>query len=86
MPTNWMVAGACPLRQLKNDCGRKRLRMELLAVDVREAARLTSLSARTIRRNIRLGRLDGVRVGRRILVPVESLKALLHVDKTDHGG
>lgn len=51
--------------------------MEPLAVDVHEAARLTSLSARTIRRHIRLGRLRVVRVGRRLLVPMESLRALL---------
>jgi excisionase family DNA binding protein len=51
--------------------------VEPLAVDVREAARLTSLSARTIRRYILLGRLRVVRVGRRVLVPVESLRALL---------
>jgi excisionase family DNA binding protein len=54
--------------------------MEPLAVDLREAARLTSLSVRTLRRYVRIGRLRVVRVGRRILVPIDSLKALLKVD------
>jgi excisionase family DNA binding protein len=44
--------------------------MEPLAVDVREAARLTSLSVFTIRRYIKRGALRAVRVGRRVLVPV----------------
>lgn len=51
--------------------------MEPLAVDVQEAGRLTSLSTRTIRRYIKLGRIHAIRVGRRILVPVSSLKQLL---------
>jgi excisionase family DNA binding protein len=55
--------------------------MEPLAVDVREAARLTSLSQRTIRRYIWLGRLHAVKIGRSVLVPLESLRALLHADE-----
>jgi excisionase family DNA binding protein len=51
--------------------------VEPLAVDVREAGRLTSLSPRTIRRFIKLGRLRAVRVGRRIVVPLASLNDLL---------
>ena len=51
--------------------------MEPLAVDVKTAAQMTSLSARTIRRYVGLGRLGVVRVGRRILIPVASLKRLL---------
>lgn len=51
--------------------------MEPLAVDIREAGRLLSLSARTIRRHIRSGRIKSVRVGRRILVPVEVLAQML---------
>ncbi len=50
--------------------------MEPLAVDVREAARLTSLSPYTIRRYIRKGRIRAVRVGRRVLVPVAELERL----------
>ena len=44
--------------------------MNPLAVSVREAARLTSLSVFTIRRYIKGGSLRAVRVGRRVLVPV----------------
>jgi excisionase family DNA binding protein len=51
--------------------------MEPLAVDIREAARLLSLSARTIRRHIQSGRIKAVRVGRRVLVPIEALTAMV---------
>jgi excisionase family DNA binding protein len=51
--------------------------VEPLAVDLREAARLTSLSVRTLRRYIRCGRLDVARVGRRIVVPISALKQFL---------
>jgi excisionase family DNA binding protein len=44
--------------------------MEPLAVDVREAARLVSLSPFTVRRYIKRGLLRAVRVGRRVLVPL----------------
>lgn len=48
-----------------------------LAVDIREAGRLTSLSPHTIRAYVRKGRIRAVRVGRRVLVPIESLQDLL---------
>lgn len=48
-----------------------------LAVDVREAARLTSLSTFTIRRYIRRGQLRAIRLGRRVVVPLESLENLV---------
>jgi excisionase family DNA binding protein len=51
--------------------------MEPLVVDVREAGRLLSLSARTIRRHIRSGRIKAVRVGKRVLVPVEALTEMV---------
>jgi len=51
--------------------------MEPLAVDVREAARLTSLSVFTIRRYIRRGILPAIRVGRRVIVPTEALRMLI---------
>jgi len=57
--------------------------MEPLAVDLREAARLTSLSVRTLSRYVHSGRLRAVRVGRRIVVPIAALNALLGEDK--HG-
>ncbi len=59
--------------------------MERLAVDIREAARLTSLSPHTIRNYIRKGRIRAVRVGRRILVPVSSLEHLLREAVPNNG-
>jgi len=50
--------------------------MQPLAVDVREAARLTSLSVPTIRKYIREHRIVAVRAGRRVSVPIESLREL----------
>ena len=57
--------------------------MEPLAVDVREAARLTSLSTFTIRRAVKRGRLRAVRVGRRVLIPVTELEQLVHGEKRE---
>lgn len=51
--------------------------MEPLAVDVREAARLLSLSPHTIRAYISKGRIRAVRVGRRVLIPVVELERLV---------
>jgi excisionase family DNA binding protein len=71
-----MVAGGFGKMWSKCDFGPRRLLVERLAVDVREAARLTSLSARTIRRHIKMGKIRVVRIGRRVLVNFESLKAI----------
>jgi excisionase family DNA binding protein len=55
--------------------------MEPLAVDIKEAARLTSLSTRTIRRYIKSGGIRPVvRIGRRLLIPLASLRALIGQD------
>jgi len=51
--------------------------MEPLAVDLREAGRLLSISPRTVRRQILQGRLPVLRIGRRILIPLDSLRELL---------
>jgi len=51
--------------------------VEPLAVDIKEAARLTSLSVRTIRRYIKDSRIRAVRVGHRVIVPLDSLRALV---------
>ena len=51
--------------------------MEPLAVDIAEAARLLSLSPRTIRRHIRSGHIQAVYVGRRVLVPIDALRKTL---------
>ncbi len=50
--------------------------MEPLAVDVREAARLLSVSPHSIRRWIRTGRLHAIRLSRRVLVPVAECERL----------
>jgi excisionase family DNA binding protein len=51
--------------------------MAPLAVSVQEAAEMLGVSVFTVRRNIRKGLLRAVRIGRRVVVPVESLRALL---------
>jgi excisionase family DNA binding protein len=51
--------------------------MEPLAVDVREAARLTSLSVHTIRLYVNTGRIAATRIGRRVVIPLESLERLV---------
>jgi len=43
---------------------------------VREAAEITRMSEPTIRRWITVGRLDAVRIGRSVLIPVESVNAV----------
>ena len=48
-----------------------------LAVSVVEAARLLSISARTVRAWIRSGRLRGVRLGRRVLLNYAELQRLI---------
>ena len=56
--------------------------MQPLAVDVREAARLTSLSVFTIRRYIHRGSLKATRIGRRVVVPLEALERLIREGST----
>ena len=53
------------------------MEQERLAVDIREGAKMTSLSPHTLRKYIRLNKLKAVRVGRRILVPIASLRELV---------
>jgi excisionase family DNA binding protein len=48
-----------------------------ISVTVREAAARSGLSERTIRNAIANGALKAIRVGRRVLVNVETLKAFL---------
>jgi excisionase family DNA binding protein len=50
---------------------------DVWAFSVRESARLTGLSVKSLRRLILRGQLDVVRVGSRVLVPAESLRRLL---------
>ena len=51
--------------------------MEPIAVDVQEAARITSLSTYTVRAYIRQKKIRAVHVGRRVLVPVAELQRLV---------
>jgi excisionase family DNA binding protein len=50
--------------------------MEPLAVDVREAARLLSVSPRSIRRWIKAGRVQAIRLSTRVLLPVTECERL----------
>lgn len=56
-----------------------------LAFSPREAAAMTSLSVRTIRKAIADGRLPVARIGRRIVVRREQLEKFLAGDKTPEG-
>ena len=51
--------------------------MERLAVDVKKAAEMTSLSPHTIRLYIRKGILPVSRVGRRVIISVDALRKLV---------
>jgi excisionase family DNA binding protein len=51
--------------------------VEPLALSVPEAARLLSVSPRTVRRMLSDGRLAPVRVGRRVLVGVRELEKIV---------
>lgn len=51
--------------------------MEPIAVSVQRAAEMIDVSPFTIRKYVRLGKLRSVRVGRRVLVPVEALQDLI---------
>lgn len=50
--------------------------MEKLYVGINEAANLTSVSAFTIRRQIKQGKLQIARIGRRVVIPVGELTKL----------
>jgi len=54
--------------------------MEPLAVSVAEAARLLSVSPRSIQRWIKDGRLQAIRLSRRVLVPVDALRKLARAE------
>jgi excisionase family DNA binding protein len=49
-------------------------------ITVTEAAELLSLDPRSVRRGIQEGNLPGIKVGRRILIPVPKLLAMLETD------
>ena len=54
--------------------------MEVLAVDTKRAGELIGLSQRTIRRYVRAKRIRAVRAGRRVCIPLTSLREFLQVE------
>ena len=55
--------------------------MATLAVSPKTGAKMVGLSLSSFRRQVRAGKIRAVKVGRRILVPVNSLEKLLHMDE-----
>ena len=51
--------------------------MDKIGVSIEEAAKLTSVSAFTLRRQTKSGNLKVARVGRRLVIPVSELEKLL---------
>lgn len=52
--------------------------MEKIGVSLEEAAKLTSVSAFTLRRQIKCGNLKVARIGRRVVIPVSELEKLVN--------
>ena len=50
---------------------------ERMAISVYEAAKALGVHHRTVRRYIELGILPSVKLGRRVLIPLEALRRLL---------
>jgi len=59
---------------------------ERLAVDIREAAQMLSVSPRTIQNYIRSKMLLGRKIGRRTVIPVRALEAFLRTDHPSPSG
>ena len=55
---------------------------ERLAISVREAAQMLSVSPRTIQKYITAGLLPARKIGHRTVVPIHSLEAFLRIDHT----
>ena len=55
--------------------------LEPLTLGVREAARMLGISHWSIQRWIRLGRLPGVKLGRRTVVELAALKRLVETNR-----
>lgn len=52
--------------------------MERLAYSVKEAGEALGVSARTVVREIQRGRINAVRIGRRVVIPAQSLTEFLN--------
>jgi excisionase family DNA binding protein len=59
--------------------------MERIGVSLDEAAKLTSVSAFTLRRQIKRGNLKVARVGRRVVIPLSELEKLLRPPTNSSG-
>jgi excisionase family DNA binding protein len=55
-----------------------------IAVSVSRAALLIDVSKATIRTYVRAGRLKGARMGRRVLIPMNSLEQLVRESMISH--
>lgn len=55
--------------------------MEKLGVSLEEAAKLTSVSTFSLRRQIKSGNLKVARVGRRVVIPVSELAKLVSPER-----
>ena len=53
--------------------------MEPLAVDLKQAAALVSVSVHTLRRYVRQGKLRGTRIGRRVVIPLAELRRIVEI-------
>jgi excisionase family DNA binding protein len=49
-----------------------------LAVTTKEASRITSISPGTFRHYARIGKIKVVKVGRRTIIPISTLRDLVH--------
>jgi hypothetical protein len=54
---------------------------EKLAVDIRSAAEMLSVSPRTIQNYLRLKMLTGRKIGRRTVIPIRALENFLRTDQ-----
>ena len=69
-------------RFVKTD-GAKECMNQTLTLGLREAAQLTGLSHWTLRQYIRTGRLQAVRIGRRVLLEPAELERLIAAGKSE---
>lgn len=56
--------------------------MDQLAYDLKEGSSVSKLSVSVLRRAIKAGKLKATRVGRRIVIPCDSLKRFLQTGWT----
>jgi excisionase family DNA binding protein len=69
-----------PLAASRGEHMKPELNPEIMALSVEEASRATSLGRTKIFELLRTGRIRGVKIGARTVIPVESIRALLAKD------